>query len=758
MLKKIKNCLFYASLERGEWLQVRNLARQENRFLLTVISAAMFAIMGLLAVYTRFFDTVYPENAVAYASIAFAELVLFFLAKVVAARFLGIVPVLVVVFNVSMYVFGMAIGTYFDAENYALAFVIMIIVLPMLFCVPPIASTGLVVLMDGVFLWVSHGVKAPSVFEVDVMNIVVWTIVGLFLNCITTSARYRSQWMILKRTKAQVELQGALDILNSRMDIFRSLGNVYAALYYVDLQKDSYEELASLPETRAYFGLSGSNASLRLREFCERIVVKKHQREMSAFTDMSTISERLSDHDIVSSSFLSKVVRDANNDLEWAEFNIIAVNRDVNSKVTSVLVAARKIHDEKMRELKQMESLQAALSAAEAANRSKTVFLNSMSHDIRTPMNAITGFTGLAQAHIDDKELVKDYLDKVSVANKHLLSLINDVLDMSRIESGRVNLNLEPVSVATIVDELKTILLDDVKARQLTLNVDIHDLTSNFVYCDKLRLKQILLNLLSNAVKFTEKGGRIDLIVKDVAASVSGIASYEFVVRDTGIGMSEEFAAKVFQPFEREATSTVSGIQGTGLGMSISKSLVDMMGGRISVKSQLGLGSEFTVLLSFKVAEENNVRASARHTEALPVVKNLFEGRRILLVEDNSMNQMIALHMLKETGVELDIAENGLEACDVLKERGGRYYDVVLMDIQMPVMDGYSATQRIREMSDPELSRIPVVAMTANAFEEDKERALSVGMCAHIPKPVEVKQLMSVLNSVFEANPKRTAS
>ncbi|MCF0222469.1 MAG: response regulator [Fibrobacter sp.] len=753
MLDFLKRALFYASLTKEQWILVRNMIRKENRFFLTMTSAVMASIMGILAVYTKFFDNVYPENAGVYAAIAAVEFILFVLAKVVAESNMKVIPVLTMLFNLFMYSFGIAIGSVFDTENYALAFIIMVIVLPLVFCVAPICSAILVLFVDVVFLVISYHVKDPSVFEVDVMNVVVWTVVGVFLNCILTSSRARNHMMLLKQIDSQFKVQESLDTVKSQMAVFRSLGNVYTALYYVDLKKDSYEELVSIPETRAFFGESGKNASVLLHVFCEKIVVPNHEKDMLAFTNLSAVAARLKTQNMVSATFLSKVVIDKANVHEWTEMSFIAVNRDENLNVTSVLVAARSIHEEKNREQEQMNRLQQALVAAESANKSKTVFLNSMSHDIRTPMNAITGFTNLAQKHVENKELVVDYLGKIAVANAHLLSLINDVLDMSRIESGRVHLNEKPESVSTIVSELKTIVHDDVRSRSLTLNVEQQGFSDRFVLCDKMRLKQILLNILSNAIKFSKEGGRIDFAVKELDFSESGRVTYEFVVRDTGIGMSEEFISRIFQPFERETTSTVSGIQGSGLGMSITKNLVDMMGGNISVKSCPNEGSEFVVQVCFKeaVPAEKSTESPAEKTKVCEglVKTNQFAGKRILLVEDNEMNRMIVLHLLRETHVEIDVAENGKIACQKVEENVPGYYDVVLMDIQMPVMDGYTATRNIRDMENPLRANIPIVAMTADAFEAEREKALSVGMNGHIAKPVDFNLLLGVLQGIF---------
>lgn len=404
------------------------------------------------------------------------------------------------------------------------------------------------------------------------------------------------------------------------------------------------------------------------------------------------------------------------------------------------------IDDEKRMEeqlKEQKKDLQDALAAAQHANRAKTTFLNNMSHDIRTPMNAIIGFTSLAAAHIDNKEKVQDYLAKILTSSNHLLSLINDVLDMSRIESGKMKIEEKENSLPEIMHELKTIVQADVASKQLDFYIDTVDVVNEHILCDRLRLNQVLLNLLSNAMKFTKPGGIVSvrIIQKDNAAE--GYASYEFQVKDTGIGMSREFLKHVFEPFERERTSTVSGIQGTGLGMAITKNIVDMMNGDISVVSEEGKGTTFTVSLQFKVCSGSIERET--------VSKDIcFEGKKILLVEDNELNQEIAIEILQEAGFIVDVANDGSVAVEKMREAENGKYDLILMDVQMPVMDGYEATRRIRGLDDPAAADIPIIAMTANAFDEDKKAALDAGMNGHIAKPIDVSKLMELLESVLK--------
>ena len=529
---------------------------------------------------------------------------------------------------------------------------------------------------------------------------------------------------------------------------------------------------------------------------------------------------------------------------------------------------------------KQKDDLQVALAAAQHANKAKTTFLNNMSHDIRTPMNAIIGFTSLAAAHIENTEQVQGYLAKITTSSNHLLSLINDVLDMSRIESGKMKIEEKETSLPEIMHDLKTIVQADITSKQLEFYIDTADVINEEVLCDKLRLNQVLLNLLSNAMKFTKPGGIVSVRIQQNGNAPEGCASYDFQVKDTGIGMSKKFVEHVFEPFERERSSTVSGIQGTGLGMAITKNIVDMMGGSISVVSEEGKGSIFTVSLQFKtcsgavrqeaIPELQGLRAlvadddfntcssvtkmlstigmrpdwttSGKEAvlraklageqddryavyiidwlmpdmngievvrrirrivgEDAPIViltaydwadieeearkagvtafcskpiflselrgvleqpftmdgtedgglgqGNFFDGKKILLVEDNELNQEIAVEILCQAGFTLDVADDGAVAVEKMKEAEPGQYDLILMDIQMPILNGYEATKQIRALEHPALAGIPIIAMTANAFEEDRKAAIEAGMDGHIAKPIDVPKLMELLKEILK--------
>ncbi len=422
---------------------------------------------------------------------------------------------------------------------------------------------------------------------------------------------------------------------------------------------------------------------------------------------------------------------------------------------------ARLSLEEKNKELAESQkALSDALIAAENANRAKTAFLNNMSHDIRTPMNAIVGFTALAESNIDQKEQVQDYLGKISVSGQHLLSLINDVLDMSRIESGKITIEEADVHLPDVIRDLKTIIQPNIDSGQLELSIDMQDVKHEDIITDKLRLNQVLLNILSNAIKFTPAGGKISVCVTEKPSSDENIANLEFRVKDTGIGMSEEFRKTIFEAFSREKTSTVSGIQGTGLGMAIAKNIVDMMGGKITVHSTEGKGSEFIVALPCKCSSISAKSVPEAET-ALPSMASQdrkaeekdetpdFSGKRVLLAEDNKLNQILAENILTNVGFDVEIVGDGTEAVEKMKSMTAGYYDIILMDIQMPQMDGYEATRQIRALDDKEKAGIPIVAVTANAFDADRQVAMDAGMSGHLAKPYDVPAIMKMLKKLL---------
>ena len=388
---------------------------------------------------------------------------------------------------------------------------------------------------------------------------------------------------------------------------------------------------------------------------------------------------------------------------------------------------------------------------AESSSRAKSVFLSNMSHDIRTPMNAIVGYTALAGREGTTMEQMRGYLAKIGSASDHLLALINDILEMSRIEAGRMELEPVAIDIGAFVRETYDMFRPQTEAKGVTLSYDIANLSHRHVMCDGNRLNRIMINLLGNAVKFTPSGGSVKITLAEVAGSgkeTGGRARYELRVKDSGIGMSPEFADHVFDSFSRERTSTVRGIEGTGLGMAITKSLVDLMGGDIKVSTARGKGTEFTITVDFEIASgpaAGKGEAAAKEDEG----GIDFSGKRILLAEDNEINREIAVEVLADAGFDVDSAENGQVAFEKVRDGGARRYDAVVMDVQMPIMGGYEATRAIRALGVAGVSDVPIVALSANAFESDVKAALAAGMDAHVAKPLHIPELMAALSKII---------
>ncbi len=679
-----------------------------------------------------------------------------------------------------------------------------------------------------------------------------------------------------QHAKREKELEDArLRGEREHAEVVNSLSTIYSTIFRADIDTSQYDILTSVPlmgevaETRGYFNDVKDKV-------IESFIEPEFREAMSEFLDFSTLAERLKDVNTITTDYKAPTG-------QWIQARIIVKRRAEDGTAKEALYVARDITEEKLRDLKQQEALTHALAAAQQANRAKTTFLNSMSHDIRTPMNAIIGFTALAQTHMDDQAQVQDYLAKISTSSTHLLSLINDILDMSRIESGTVKLEEAAVHLPDLLHDLRTMIQSLINAKNQNLFIDTQDVIHEDVLTDKLRLNQVLLNIVGNAIKFTHPGGDIIIRLIEKPCSLKDYTTYEFSVKDNGIGMSKKFLGHIFETFSREYSSTVSGIQGTGLGMAITKNIVDMMGGDIRVESEEGKGSLFTVTLNLRLAggavdndpipellgaralivddnmdtcrsisrmlrdiqmrpdwttsgreavvraqdasemkdeyrvyiidylmpDMNGIETVRRIRKAIsadvpiivltaynwsdfeyearqagvtafvskpifmselravltqPVISECIAGtegekeqkrtydysdKRVLLVEDNELNREIATAILKEAGMTVDSANDGDDAVSIINNAPSDRYDLIFMDIQMPKMDGYTATREIRTLPDNHKANIPIVAMTANAFEEDKRRSYEAGMNGHIIKPISIEAIADVLDNIF---------
>ncbi len=540
-----------------------------------------------------------------------------------------------------------------------------------------------------------------------------------------------------------------------QMELIHALSIEYGLVCYVDLNTGEGRSLRMNEDEQMFRSVFDGKISFResMELYIGKYVYEEDQEMMREAVSSSTLERELSEKKMYSVNY--RVMRDG----EMEYFRMKAVRAGEWEETRGIVLGFCSVDEEIRCEMEQKNLLEDALLQANRANRAKSAFLSNMSHDIRTPMNAIVGFTALAISRIDRREQVEEYLRKIMASGNHLLSLINDVLDMSHIESGKMQLAETPCRLSDVLHGLRSIVQADVQAKQQELHIETVDIRNEDIYCDKLRLNQVLLNLLGNCVKYTGVGGTIYMRVTEKAGAPTGYANYEFFIKDTGIGMNEEFLLHIFEPFEREKNTTISGIQGTGLGMAITKNIVDMMNGSITVKSKEGIGTEFTVDFTFRLNMENGEDADIPQFKELRtmVVEEQnrssetmkFQAGRILLAEDNELNQEIAVEILSDAGFMVEVANNGQIAVDMLKNSEAGYYQVILMDVQMPVMNGYEATRQIRGLEDKGLASIPILAMTANAFDEDKQDALRSGMNGHIAKPIDIGNLFETLQSVL---------
>ena len=400
----------------------------------------------------------------------------------------------------------------------------------------------------------------------------------------------------------------------------------------------------------------------------------------------------------------------------------------------------------KQREKLYTEEIRKSAEKARKANEAKTRFLFNMSHDIRTPMNAIVGFSGLLEKSLHDEKKSLGYIKKIRVSSDILLTIINQVLEMARIESGKITLNPESVNIREMVEAMNTVFESSLTKKSLeyqcSLNV-VHDQ----ILCDKTKMEEIILNVVSNSIKYTNPHGKITVSIDELDSEDEKNANYKVVVEDNGIGMSQDYLPHIFEEFSREHTSTETRVAGTGLGLPIVKSLVDRMGGTIEVESEEGKGTRFIMKFSFPVSLENQVREKEKQN--IPDITEKLEGKRILLAEDNELNAEIAETVLEETGIKVKHVEDGIQCIEELKKMPEKYYDVILMDVQMPNMDGYTATQRIRDLDDSR-AEIPIIAMTANAYDEDRRKAQEAGMDGFLAKPLDVDEMMRLLAQIIK--------
>ena len=513
----------------------------------------------------------------------------------------------------------------------------------------------------------------------------------------------------------------------------QALGTAYYLILRLDLKTKRVELVKKTRKMN--IGIQDNNAEWNLQtENIENVIAEPFVQKYMEFFDIQTMATRLYNKESMSSEFKLK-------DGSWFLSMVVPQNYDKNGNVTSVLIANRDVTDEKMRELKQEEELREAKLKAECANKAKSSFLFNMSHDIRTPMNAIIGYAELASRHLQETEKLGRYLEKIQICGKELLSLLGNVLDLARIENNKVEMEYTVSNVHECFENCVIMFQQQAESKNQTLSLT-EQIMYPYVYMDAPHLSEVCLNIISNAIKYTNTGGRISCNVVQKSCEKEDWCNMIITITDNGIGMSEEFQKRIFETFERERNTTLSHIDGSGIGMGITKKLVELMDGTIEVKSKQGEGSKFTVTIPCRKASEDD---SLVKKNSNLCNKECLNGVRILLVEDNEINTEIAKELLTEEGCIVETANDGVACIDMIEKADADYYKLILMDIQMPVMNGYDATLTIRKMKDTKKASIPIIAMTANAFAEDIQKALSVGMNAHVAKPVDMNILVPTM-------------
>jgi len=610
-----------------------------------------------------------------------------------------------------------------------------------------------IVRKDGAIRWVDdygHFVHSESVGDVF------YVFVGDATEKKERQIEKVETWFSEKLKKEQ-ELQAQLDKYDKeikvihqehliRLEMIEGLSVDYESIFYVDLDTDTIKAYRVSERFQEQF--PGQYAVRKFTGFNDDYIaewVHQEDRElMSKISDPAYIRGELKKSENRNFHLNYRVYE--NNDVRYIQLRVVNVGSEEH--ISQLVFGYRNIDEEMISEMQQKKLLKVALDEANIANNAKNLFLANMSHDIRTPMNAIVGFTELAKKHLQDREKVSSYLDMISTSSEQLLQLLNDVLEISKLESGAFNIEEEECSLMDIAHRVQMDILPRAAERNVTLSLDISNLKHDNVRADKGKLSQILTYLTDNAVKYTGTDGRVTIVVieKEQQGAQDDHLIYQFAIEDNGIGISEEFMTNLFEPFEREKNTTLSGIHGTGLGLAITKRLVDIIGGRIDVFSTAGEGSRFIVTLPLRIQETSRYLV-ADEEEIEP---HFSSAKRILIVDDNEINLEIEYEVLKDAGFLVDTAEDGSIAVEKIKQSEPGDYDLILMDIQMPVMDGYRATRAIREMKNPALAGIPIIAVSANAFEEDKRMAMESGMNAHLAKPLNTSRLYKLMRKFLK--------
>ncbi|MDO4501907.1 MAG: response regulator [Coriobacteriia bacterium] len=757
--EKARRAWLYAGLSEQEYQAVKRPLLKSNIQIMKVLPGVIAAMTMLFAILT-YMDPLLEGNRVAYFTVCLANLVVMGLVHSGAERGMKRTYAGMVLFSLSVYGLSIYTGTIGTAEQLSVTFMVVIVVMPMILGGSPALLLGEMLICTVIFIILAAAFEPPSVAFVDIADALAFALISVAVNLHICAAKARHELSRLKLRRANRDLVDRMDTIESMTQlntsanqelaantrIFASLGEIYTAMYLLDLRNLQFHQVACEEEVRRRIR-DFATADDALEFFATEMVAPHHYQRIKDFVSLDTLQERMSGKKLVTEEYESALFTtgDEAYPREWRQVTFIEAARDEQGQVAQVIFATRSIHDTKVKQLRTQAELEQALIATENANKAKTNFLFNMSHDIRTPMNAIMGFRDLLEKHQDDPVRRQDYLDKIASANDVLLSIINNVLEMTRIEQSSMELDEIVGNVEQYCDGITSMFAEMMQDKQINFVTQVN-VEHDYVYCDVAKSRDVFINLISNAYKYTKPGGNVIWQVDELPSTQEGIALFRTTVADDGIGMSEEFLPHVFDEFSRENTTTDAGIEGTGLGMPIVKQLVSILGGSINVKSHKGQGTIVEVVLPHRIAEAEDCLKQMDRT----VDMTLFRGKRVLLAEDNDLNAEIAIEILQDAGFQVDRAADGRACFDLIVQNDSRYYDLVLMDIQMPVMNGYEATVAIRRMTDPIKASVPIVAMTANAFEEDRRDAFRSGMNGHLAKPINVKDIYVQLTKILQ--------
>lgn len=525
-----------------------------------------------------------------------------------------------------------------------------------------------------------------------------------------------------------------------RLEMIEGLSIDYESIFYADLDADRIQAYRVSDRLSDKFGQDGSVQKYKGfdAEYIREWVCPEDRGLVSRMTDPDNIRKNLAQKKVMNACY--RIYGDEKP--VYIQLRIVDVGS--SGHISQVVLGYRNIDEAMVQEMEQNRILESALNEAQQANQAKNAFLSNMSHDIRTPMNAIVGYAILAKNHLDDKEKILEYLNMITSSSDILLQLLNNVFEVVGIESAQIYLEEDKCNILDVMNNIQTVMSLRGEEKNIAISLDISGIEHGSVYGDQQKLSQVLLYLIDNAIKYTDIGGHIWISASEQQMPSKDIAAYRFIVEDNGVGISEEFLERIFEPFEREKSTTLAGVYGTGLGLTIAKKIVEMMGGDIEISSTVGKGSRFVVTLHFRLQEQKE-EAPARTQE------DAFEPgqKTILMVDDNEINLEIGMEVLKDAGYCVETAADGSLAVEKVKHAKPGTYDLILMDLQMPVMNGFDAAKSIRALEDPRLSGIPIVALSANAFSEDKKMALNSGMNAHLPKPIDIEQLYGVIEQIL---------